>query len=70
VLNELVPPLDIELFMKVAGKIDPQEIYELLKLDLQYPINILKLNNKFDSWTEITQEAEFELLNKLKLYKF
>lgn len=69
-MNELLPPLDIELFMKVAGKIDHEEIYELLKLDAQYPINLLKLNNKFETWAEISFEAETELLNKLKLYKF
>jgi len=33
VLHELETPLDIELFMNVAGKIDHREIFELLKLD-------------------------------------
>lgn len=38
VLQELETPLDIELFLRVAGKMENTEIYEFLKIDQFYPI--------------------------------
>jgi len=37
VLNEIKSPLDIELFMKIAGRMENTEIFEFLKLDHGYP---------------------------------
>lgn len=50
VLNEIRSPLDIELFMKIVGKIENTEIFEFLKLDPGYPFEILKLRSPITRW--------------------